>query len=74
VDESLNERQRTGVTYLKEHGTMSRAQYQAIVGENVPPRTAQYDLRDLVERGLFSVKGKGPATRYVLAGGRPPVR
>jgi len=63
----LNERQRVGLAYLREHGAMSRAQYQSIVGRNVPPRTAQYDLRDMVERGLLKVRGKGPATRYVLS-------
>lgn len=68
--EDLNERQCKGVAYLREHGLMSRAQYQGIVGDNVPPRTAQYDLRDLVERGLLMVKGKGPSTKYVLAPGR----
>ena len=62
----LNERQRIGIAYLHEHGTLSRSQYQTIVGQNVPPRTAQYDLRDLVEQGLLQVKGKGPATRYIL--------
>ncbi|MFP5221909.1 MAG: sigma 54-interacting transcriptional regulator [Acidobacteriota bacterium] len=62
----LNERQRIGIAYLREHGSMSRSQYQTIVGKNVPPRTAQYDLRDMVERGLLQIKGKGPATRYVL--------
>ena len=70
--DALNDRQRRGILYLKEHGTMSRSQYQAMVGQNVPPRTAQYDLRDLVERGLLLVKGKGPATKYVLPGGIPP--
>jgi DNA-binding NtrC family response regulator len=64
--EELSERQRIGIAYLREHGSMSRSQYQTIVGRNVPPRTAQYDLRDMVERGLLQVKGKGPATRYVL--------
>ena len=67
-DDGLNDRQRKGVAYLRENGTMSRSQYQAIVGENVPPRTAQYDLRDLVERRLLQVRGRGPSTRYVLAG------
>ena len=70
-DDGLNDRQRKGIVYLRENGTMSRAQYQAIVGENVPPRTAQYDLRDLVERRLLQVRGRGPATRYVLAGDQP---
>lgn len=65
----LSERQSKGVAYLRENGQMSRAQYQAVVGTHVPSRTAQYDLRDLVERGLIAVKGKGPATRYVLVPG-----
>ncbi|WP_243313564.1 sigma 54-interacting transcriptional regulator [Fundidesulfovibrio agrisoli] len=63
-DDALNPRQRLGLAYISENGSMSRAQYQSIVGQNVPPRTAQYDLRDLVERGLLVVKGRGPATRY----------
>lgn len=63
----LNERQRIGLAYLREHSVMSRSQYQAIVGRSVPSRTAQYDLRDLVERGIVVIKGKGPATRYHLA-------
>jgi len=67
VWEALNPRQRLGLAYLSENGQMSRAQYQAIVGQNVPPRTAQYDLRDMVERGLLVVKGRGPATRYQQA-------
>ena len=66
--EELNERQRIGIAYLREHGSMTRVQYQGIVGRNVPSRTAQYDLRDMVERGLLQIKGKGPATRYVLGG------
>ncbi len=69
---SLNERQAAGMDYAREHGGMTRAQYQRIVGENIPPRTAQYDLRDLVERGLLTIKGKGPATRYLPAETRPP--
>jgi hypothetical protein len=69
----LNERQLKGLAYLRERGTMSRANYQAITGD-VPQRTAQHDLRDLVERGLLDVKGKGPATRYVPAGEAKPGR
>jgi DNA-binding NtrC family response regulator len=65
---NLNERQLAGVAYLRLHGDMSRAQYQSVVGANVPPRTAQYDLRDMVEQGMLHVRGKGPATRYVLTG------
>jgi len=63
--DDLNQRQRKGLAYLSEHGSITRSQYQAILGRAVPPRTAQYDLRDLVERGLLQIKGKGPATRYV---------
>jgi len=66
--EGLNERQLRGLAYLREHGSMSRSDYQAVAGESVPSRTAQHDLRDLVGRGLLSVRGRGPATRYVPAG------
>jgi hypothetical protein len=70
--EGLNERQLRGLAYLREHGSMSRSDYQAVAGESVPSRTAQHDLRDLVGRGLLCVRGRGPATRYVPAGeGRP---
>ncbi|GFK94094.1 Transcriptional regulatory protein GlrR [Fundidesulfovibrio magnetotacticus] len=64
----LNARQRKGLEFLAAHGSITRSQYQAILDVSVPARTAQYDLRDMVERGLLRIKGKGPATRYVAAG------
>ena len=33
---------------------------------NIAVRTAQYDLRDLVARGLLTKTGRGPASRYML--------
>lgn len=66
LPEGLNERQRKGLAYVQAFGIMSRAEYQRVVGEGVPQRTAQYDLRDLVERKVLHVQRKGPSTRYLL--------
>jgi Fic family protein len=37
------------------------------VGEAISVRTAQYDLRDLVARGVLKKTGKGPASRYLVS-------
>lgn len=63
----LNPRQEKAVELLRVHGSITRRMYQDAVGENVPPRTAQHDLKDLVVRGVMRKVGNGPATRYSLA-------
>jgi DNA-binding NtrC family response regulator len=64
---SLNPRQRKAMPQLLRRGEISRVEYQSIVGAGLPLRTAQYDLNDLIKKGILLRSGKGPATRYVLA-------
>jgi DNA-binding NtrC family response regulator len=62
----LTHRQQKAYFHILQKGSITRLEYQALVGDNLPPRTAIYDLHDLVQKGLVEKQGKGPATRYVL--------
>jgi DNA-binding NtrC family response regulator/HAMP domain-containing protein len=64
----LNARQRKAWPAILKSGGTNRAQYQDAVGEEISVRTAQYDLQELVARGLLRKTGKGPSSRYVLTG------
>ena len=67
----LNVRQTAMWPVILRQGGISRGEYQealAKLGEGVSVRTAQYDLYDLVDRGLLRKTGRGPSSRYVLAG------
>jgi hypothetical protein len=61
----LNHRQRHALPEIIRQGGISRSQYQALVGDDLPSRTAIYDLQDLVRKQLLRKAGRGPATRYV---------
>jgi two-component system, NtrC family, response regulator HydG len=65
--DGLNARQKKALEFIRKHGSIRRQEYKAVVGEDVHDRTAQYDLRDLVGRGLLRKDGKGPATKYYSA-------
>ncbi len=61
----LNARQEQLLSYLKEHGRITRKEYVQLTGASVP--TAARDLASLVDRGL--IKGVGPLAKgryYVL--------
>lgn len=62
----LNHRQRRAWTMIQTHGRITRLEYQEIFEGRLPPRTALYDLQDLVARGFLRKVGKGPATQYEL--------
>jgi DNA-binding NtrC family response regulator len=66
----LTHRQQKAYRHIVEKGSITRLEYQALVGGNLPPRTAIYDLHDLVRKGVLRKEGKGPATRYLLAQSR----
>jgi transcriptional regulator with PAS, ATPase and Fis domain len=67
----LNPRQRQAWPVIARQGSISRGEYQAAVGEAISVRTAQYDLRDLVARGVLKKTGKGPASRYLVSSSGP---
>ncbi|MDL2316212.1 sigma 54-interacting transcriptional regulator [Desulfovibrio sp. OttesenSCG-928-A18] len=62
----LNERQALALSYINEQGQITRAQYEDVAGKGVSARTAQNDLRELVDMGILTRIGAGPGTRYVL--------
>ncbi|MFH2218985.1 MAG: sigma 54-interacting transcriptional regulator [Pseudomonadota bacterium] len=61
----MNPRQEKAYPSIVQRGWISRSEYQEIVGGDLSPRTAIYDLQDLVKKGLLKKVGQGPATRYV---------
>lgn len=62
----LNERQMRGLEFLRANGAMTRAQYESIAGRELSARTAQNDLKELVELGVLERVGAGPGVRYTL--------
>lgn len=67
IPPGLNERQKRVFPFLMEKGKLNRLKYQELAGPNLPPRTALYDLQDLVRKGIVQRIGKGRATCYYLA-------
>ena len=63
----LNERQMRGLEFLRANGAMTRAQYEGIAGRELSARTAQNDLKELVELGVLERVGAGPGVRYILS-------
>ncbi|MBE9581601.1 MAG: sigma 54-interacting transcriptional regulator [Proteobacteria bacterium] len=63
----LNTRQKKAFPFILQKKEITRSEYQDVVGNSLPSRTALYDLSDLVKRGFLKKTGRGPATRYYLA-------
>ena len=55
-----------GLEFLRANGAMTRAQYEGIAGRELSARTAQNDLKELVELGVLERVGAGPGVRYTL--------
>ena len=60
----LNERQIKAVMYLKEKGRITNREYREMFG--VSNKTAYLELKDIVEKGVFKVEGRGKKLSYVL--------
>ncbi len=67
IPAELNARQKKAFPFILRKGEITRSEYQNATGNNLPSRTALYDLQDMVKRGLLKKTGRGPATRYCLA-------
>ncbi len=63
----LTARQRQALELARAGASFSRTDFQQKVGGGLSLRMAQYDLQDLVKKGLLVKEGRGPATRYRLA-------
>jgi DNA-binding NtrC family response regulator/HAMP domain-containing protein len=68
----LNSRQQKAYPLILARGRVTRSAYEEMIGGMLPPRTAIYDLQDLVRKGLLRKTGRGPATHYVVVGGKTP--
>lgn len=66
----LNNRQAEMWPRLEAMGSISRQEYQQMLGKGISMRTAQYDLQLFVQMGLVRKEGRGPAQRYVVIAGR----
>jgi ATP-dependent DNA helicase RecG len=69
----LNDRQRLGLVYLRQHERVTNADYRRL--NRVDTMTAGQELRGLVEAGLVEQQGVGRWTSYRLrTNGEPPQR
>jgi two-component system response regulator HydG len=62
----LSERQKRMWSLIMSQGGITRSEYQNGLEGAMSVRTAQYDLQDLVAKGLLAKSGKGPSLRYVV--------
>ena len=62
---NLNPRQRKVWNFIARQKSVTRSEYQEAVGGNISVRTAQYDLYDLVRRGILKKIGNGPISHYI---------
>jgi len=58
----LNERQRNAVEYLKKHRRITSKEYAELF--RIPTRTARYDIKELVDKGILTQKGESKKTTY----------
>ena len=65
-DVATSPRQARAMPHILKNGGITRAEYQRLLGD-LPPRTAIFDLSDLVKKGILVKVGSGPSTRYALA-------
>ena len=63
ISAQLNERQKNAFSYVQRHGHITRKEYIEI--NHVSVRIAYEELRDLTNKGLLHVIGKGRGTKYV---------
>ena len=64
----LNERQQLAIVRFRQTGSMTNAEYQALVG--CSRRSALRDLGELVQKGVVQLKGAGRGAIYELIGKR----
>ena len=63
----INERQRKAIKYVVEEGTINRREYIRL--NQISHTIAHRELKELVEKGVFSKKGAGKYIRYELTQG-----
>ncbi len=63
ISEQLNERQKNAFFYVQRNGQIATKEYVEI--NNVSRRIAYEELKDMTDKGLLSMIGKGRGSRYV---------
>ena len=63
ISEQLNERQKNALFHIQKNGQITRKEYVQI--NHVSNTTAYEELRDMADKSLLDVKGKGRGTKYV---------
>ena len=63
ISEQLNERQRNALFHVEKNGQIATKEYVEI--NHVSRRVAYEELRDMTDKGLLSMIGKGRGTKYV---------
>jgi len=60
----LNDRQRQALAYIRQHGRITRREYETLTG--VRHSLANRELRDLVDKGMVSRRGTGQQIHYTV--------
>ena len=63
ISEQLNERQKNALFHVEKNGQIATKEYVEI--NRVSRRVAYEELRDMTDKGLLSMIGKGRGSRYV---------
>ena len=63
ISEQLNERQKNALFHVEKNGQIATKEYVEING--VSRRVAYEELRDMTDKGLLAMDGKGRGTKYV---------
>ena len=64
ISEQLNERQKNAFSYVQTHGQIATKKYVEI--NHVSRRVAYEELKDMTNKGLLAVDGKGRGSKYIL--------
>ena len=63
ISAQLNERQKNALSYVQRHGKITRKEYTVI--NHVSATAAYEELKNMVNKNLLDVRGKGRGTKYV---------
>ena len=63
ISEQLNDRQKNALFYVEKNGQIVTKEYVEI--NRVSRGIAYLELRDLTDKGLLTVAGKGRGTKYI---------
>lgn len=63
--EDLSEQEKTIILYSKDNGKVTSKEVMQILG--IKDRRARKILRDMVDKNLIEIKGRGKHTHYVIA-------